>query len=86
MRGKRMNSIQPVWTKLRLDDINWQILTVLILNGRITMTELANRLHISRPAVQRRIKRMEDLGIIACYSVEIDWNRIEPNEEGKDGV
>ena len=82
----KIQPISPARSKCRLDDINWQILTVLILNGRITMTELANRLHISRPAVQRRIKRMEDLGIIACYSVEIDWNRIEPNEEGKDGV
>lgn len=82
----KIQPISPARSKYRLDDINWQILTVLILNGRITMTELANRLHISRPAVQRRIKRMEDLGIIACYSVEIDWNRIEPNEEGRDGV
>lgn len=82
----KIQPISPARSKYRLDDINWQILTVLILNGRITMTELANRLHISRPAVQRRIKRMEDLGIIACYSVEIDWNRIEPNEEGRDGI
>lgn len=82
----KIQPISPARSKYRLDDINWQILTVLILNGRITMTELANRLHISRLAVQRRIKRMEDLGIIACYSVEIDWNRIEPNEEGRDGV
>ena len=82
----KIQPISPARSKYRLDDINMQILDELILNGRITMTELANRLHISRPAVQRRIKRMEDLGIIACYSVEIDWNRIEPNEEGRDGI
>jgi len=85
MRGKRMNSIQPVCAKLRLDDINWQILTVLILNGRITMTELADRLHISRPSVQRRIRRMEEYGIIRHYTVAIDWKRIE-QEDGQDGV
>ena len=82
----KIQPISPARSKCRLDDINMQILMYLNTNGRITMTELANRLHISRPAVQRRIKRMEDLGIIACYSVEIDWNRIEPNEEGNDGV
>ena len=86
MRGKRMNSIQPVWTKLRLDDINLKILDELSMDSRITMTELANRLHISRPAVQRRIKRMEDLGVIKGFTVMIDWDRIEQDEEGKDGV
>jgi Lrp/AsnC family leucine-responsive transcriptional regulator len=63
-----------------------QILMYLNTNGRITMTELANRLHISRPAVQRRIKRMEDFGIIVCYTVEIDWKRIEPAGEDDDGI
>ena len=86
MRGKRMNSIQPVWTKLRLDDINMQILMILNTNGRITATELANRLHVSRPAVQRRIKRMEDLGIIKGFTVMIDWGLIEQDEEGRDGI
>lgn len=81
-----MNSIQPVWTKLRLDDINMQILMYLNTNGRITMTELADRLHVSRPAVQRRIRRMEELGIIKGFTVMIDWGLIEQDEEGKDGV
>ena len=81
-----MNSIQPVWTKLRLDDINMQILMILNTNGRITATELANRLHVSRPAVQRRIKRMEDLGIIKGFTVMIDWGLIEQDEEGRDGI
>ena len=82
----KIQPISPARSKCRLDDINMQILMYLNTNSRITMTELADRLHVSRPTVQRRIKRMEDLGIIACYSVEIDWNRIEPNEEGMDGV
>jgi len=81
----KIQPISPARSKYRLDDINWQILTVLILNGRITATELANRLHISRPAVQRRIKRMEEFGIIKWYTVEIDWKRIE-QEDGQDGV
>ena len=82
--GRQM--ILPVRSKCRLDDINMQILMYLNTNGRITATELADRLHVSRPAVQRRIKRMEDLGIIKGFTVMIDWERIEPNEEGKDGV
>ena len=81
--------IQPISSarsKCRLDDINMQILMILNTNGRITATELANRLHVSRPAVQRRIKRMEDLGIIKGFTVMIDWGLIEQDEEGRDGI
>ena len=82
----RDRPISPAKSKCRLDDINMQILMYLNTNGRITATELADRLHISRPAVQRRIKRMEEFGIIKWYTVEIDWDLIEQDEEGKDGV
>lgn len=77
MRGKRMNSIQPVWTKLRLDDINLKILDELSMDSRISMTDLADKVHVSRPTVQRRITQMEEYGIIKGFTVEIDWDRIE---------
>lgn len=79
-------AIMPAKSKCRLDDINMQILMILNTNGRITATELADRLHVSRPAVHRRIKRMEELGIIKGFTVMIDWGMIEQDEEGKDGV
>ena len=78
--------ILPARSKCRLDDINMQILAELNDNARVTMTELADRLHISRLAVHRRIKRMEELGIIRHYTVEIDWKRIEPAGEDDDGI
>lgn len=77
MRGKRMNSIQPVWTKLRLDDINMKILDELSMDSRISMTDLADKVHVSRPTVQRRITQMEKYGIIKGFTVMIDWDRIE---------
>ena len=77
MRGKRMNSIQPVWTKLRLDDINLKILDELSMDSRISMTDLADKVHVSRPTVQRRIAPMEEYGIIKGFTVMIDWDRIE---------
>ena len=82
----KIQPISPARSKYRLDDINMQILMILNTNGRITATELANRLHVSRPAVQRRIKRMEDLGIIKGFTVMIDWGLIEQDEEGRDGI
>ena len=82
--GRQM--ILPARSKCRLDDINMQILMILNTNSRITMTELADRLHVSRPAVHRRIKRMEELGIIKGFTVMIDWDLIEQDEEGRDGI
>ena len=72
----KIQPISPARSKCRLDDINMQILMILNTNGRITMTELADRLHVSRPTVQRRIRHMEEFGIIKWYTVEIDWERI----------
>ena len=72
-----MNSIQPVWTKLRLDDINLKILDELSMDSRISMTDLADKVHVSRPTVQRRTTQMEEYGIIKGFTVEIDWDRIE---------
>ena len=82
----KIQPISPAKSKCRLDDINMQILMYLNTNGRITATELADRLHVSRPSVQRRIRRMEEYGIIRHYTVEIDWKRIEPAGEDEDGV
>lgn len=72
-----MNSIQPVWTKLRLDDINLKILDELSMDSRISMTDLAYKVHVSRPTVQRRITQMEEYGIIEGYTVIINWDKID---------
>lgn len=77
--------IQPARSKCRLDDINMRILMDLNINSKITMTELANRLHISRPSVLRRIKNMEEFGIIKGFTVMIDWDRIEQDGD-RDGI
>ena len=78
-----MNSIQPVWTKLRLDDINLKILDELSMDSRISMTDLADKVHVSRPTVARRIALMEEYGIIKGFTVMIDWGLIEQDEEGR---
>ena len=85
MRGKRMNKpISPAKSKCRLDDINLEILNELSANGRISMTDLSNMLHVSRPTVVRRIERMEKYGIIKGFTVMIDWDRIELDPAGGD--
>jgi DNA-binding Lrp family transcriptional regulator len=50
-----------------LDTIDWKILRELQENGRITNVELSRRVGISAPPCLRRVKRLEDAGIIKGY-------------------
>lgn len=73
----KIQPISPARSKYRLDDINLKILDELSMDSRISMTDLADKVHVSRPTVQRRITQMEEYGIIKGFTVEIDWDRIE---------
>ena len=50
-----------------LDHIDWKILRELQDNGRMTNVELARRVGISAPPCLRRVKRLEETGIIMGY-------------------
>lgn len=50
-----------------LDAIDWKILRELQADGRMTNVELSNRVGISAPPCLRRVKRLEETGIIRGY-------------------
>ena len=53
--------------KADLDSIDWKILRELQDDGRMTNVELSKRVGISAPPCLRRVKRLEDAGIIRGY-------------------
>ena len=53
---------------VQLDAIDGSILAELQANGRLTNLELAQRIHLSPSACLRRVKRLEDSGVIAQYA------------------
>ena len=53
--------------KAELDAIDWKILRELQADGRMTNVELSRRVGISAPPCLRRVKRLEDSGIIRGY-------------------
>jgi Lrp/AsnC family leucine-responsive transcriptional regulator len=59
-----------------LTSIDWSILEALRANARISMVELAEQVHLSRPAVTQRVRRLEKAGIITGYRADIDWERL----------
>jgi DNA-binding Lrp family transcriptional regulator len=55
-----------------LDDIDRRILAELQQDGRITNVELARRAGISAPPCLRRVRRLEEAGLIRGYHADTD--------------
>ena len=60
-----------------LDRFDHAILRVLAAEGRITATELARRIGLSKSPTQARMKRLEDVGVITGYRA-----RLNPDQMG----
>lgn len=58
--------------RVKLDDVDRQILTILQENGRITNVELAKRVGISAPPCLRRVRALEKEGFIEGYSAGLN--------------
>jgi Lrp/AsnC family transcriptional regulator, leucine-responsive regulatory protein len=59
-----------------LDPTDRKILDVLQLQARITNAELADRVNLSASACHRRVRELEDAGIIAHYVTLLDEQRV----------
>jgi DNA-binding Lrp family transcriptional regulator len=60
----------------RLDAIDWKILAELQRDGRVTNVELSRRVGISAPPCLRRMRALEDAGIIRGYRALLDDKRL----------
>ena len=60
----------------RLDAIDWNILRELQRDGRITNVELSRRVGISAPPCLRRMRALEEAGIIRGYRALLDEKRL----------
>jgi DNA-binding Lrp family transcriptional regulator len=58
--------------KIRLDTIDWKILSELQADGRMTNVELARRVGISAPPCLRRVRALEEAGVIVGYRALLD--------------
>ena len=59
-----------------LDNFDHRIIKVLATEGRLSVTELARRVGLSKSPVQARLKRLEDSGVIRGYQALIDPIRL----------
>tara|TARA_B100000900_G_scaffold303273_1_gene261836 strand:+ start:200 stop:679 length:480 start_codon:yes stop_codon:yes gene_type:complete len=63
-------------SKIKLDEIDRQILDLLIDNTRTAFTDIAKKLLISAGTVHVRVKKMEDAGIIRGSSLSLDYKKL----------
>ena len=59
-----------------LDPTGRKLLEALQENARLSFAELGRRVGLSAPAVAERVRRLEDLGIIAGYTAMVDRTRL----------
>ena len=62
--------------KIKLDEIDHQILDMLIDNTRTPFTDIAKKLLISAGTVHVRVKKMEEAGIIRGSSLTLDYVKL----------
>lgn len=55
-----------------LDDVNVRLLSVLQDDPRLSMSALARAVGMSAPAVTARVRRMQEVGIIAGFHLTVD--------------
>jgi Lrp/AsnC family leucine-responsive transcriptional regulator len=62
--------------KLALDDADRRILKVVQEDGRVTLQAIADRVGLSASPCLRRLRRMEQAGVITAYSATIDQKAV----------
>lgn len=63
--------------KSQLDDIDRRIIAALQADGRMTAQELADRVGLSPSPCARRVRLMEDRGVITGYTAVIDQDMVD---------
>lgn len=55
-----------------MDQIDLEILGKLVRDSRLSMTQLARQVHLSRAHVYRRVEALREAGVIRRFSADID--------------
>jgi DNA-binding Lrp family transcriptional regulator len=59
-----------------MDAIERKIISELLADGRLTLTELSERIGLSLSSCHRRVKALEESGAIRGYRADIDASRV----------
>jgi len=75
--GMRSKTEQTEGAGFSLDEKDFAILRLLQTNARLTVREIAAKIHLSATPVHERIKRMEATGVIKQYATLLDHRKVK---------
>jgi Lrp/AsnC family leucine-responsive transcriptional regulator len=61
---------------VEIDDMDWKILYVLAPNTRLSITEIANKLHTTSIVVKNRINKLMKSGVIQGFRTKLDFSKL----------
>lgn len=70
----------------RIDEKDLKILKILMENSRTPVKKMAEALNISDVAVNKRIKKLESLGVIKRYTIDVDIKKLGYNVVSITGI
>lgn len=62
--------------KNEIDKIDLEIIKHLSSNAKISYTDLASKILVSPSTVHVRVKKLEDIGVIKNFTINIDYNKL----------
>jgi Lrp/AsnC family leucine-responsive transcriptional regulator len=60
-----------------VEEIDQAIVSALTVDGRLSYTDLAERVGLSVSAVHQRVRRLEQRGVIAGYTARVSWEALD---------
>ncbi len=61
---------------VELDEVDWKIINALKKDSRLSARELAKRTKISSATINRRVRRLEDSGVIEGYTLALNQEKL----------
>jgi len=68
--------LQRKWGKVKIDNLDFDILKLLVKNARMPTVEIANKLNSTVLTINSRIKKLIESKVILGYSIEMDIDKI----------
>ena len=59
-----------------LDAYDRKILALLQENARLGFSEIGRRIHLTSPAVAERVRRLEEAGVIECFTAKLNLRKL----------
>jgi Lrp/AsnC family transcriptional regulator for asnA, asnC and gidA len=63
-------------TRVKIDDLDYQIIKLISENARITTIDIAKKLNTTSTIVQYHLKKLKESDIIIAYRLQIDFSKI----------